>query len=180
VVGGGKAGAPMAAAVAGTLGERITAGALNIKSGHTRYNHAARGALRASGNIRPPKLHLCPGRPCHHGCRPRPHRLTEAGHPVPDQKGQTGTRNVGPVGRVELARPGDRAAFGGGSALLPLPAPGLTLASLGALTSLLLACGAGITEINGSRTIADCSQIRGRPCSPAWPAPARGGQPHSL
>src|SRR5450756_1442931 len=31
VVGGGKAGAPMAAAVAGILGERISAGAVNVK-----------------------------------------------------------------------------------------------------------------------------------------------------
>ena len=35
VVGGGKAGSPMAAAVADMLGDRLTAGVVNVKHGHT-------------------------------------------------------------------------------------------------------------------------------------------------
>src|SRR6185503_15580483 len=54
--------------------------------------------------------------------------IIEAGHPVPDQAGLDGARQI-----IELAlRCGDRDLFlflisGGGSALLPVPADGLTL-----------------------------------------------------
>ncbi len=48
---------------------------------------------------------------------------------------------------------------GGGSALLPSPAPGITLEDLQALTATLLACGASITEINAVRK--HCSQLQG-------------------
>ena len=50
VVGGGKAGGPMAAAVYEILGSRITAGAVNVKYGH---NAAAGGwRVRFEGEIR--------------------------------------------------------------------------------------------------------------------------------
>ena len=48
---------------------------------------------------------------------------------------------------------------GGGSALLPLPVAGVTLADTQALTSVLLRCGADITEINTIRK--HCSRLQG-------------------
>ena len=48
---------------------------------------------------------------------------------------------------------------GGGSALMPLPVPGVSLGDLQALTGALLRCGADITELNTVRK--HCSQIQG-------------------
>ena len=72
-----------------------------------------------------------------------------AGHPVPDEAGVAGTQR-----QLELVQDLDPNALviclfsGGGSALLPAPAPGLTLAEKQDTTRLLLACGATIDEIN--------------------------------
>ena len=76
----------------------------------------------------------------------------ECGHPVPDERGQRGAAKI-----LELARtagPDDMVVClisGGGSALLPLPAPGFTLAEKQEITKALLACGANIHEINAVR-----------------------------
>ncbi|MDZ4799275.1 MAG: glycerate kinase [Bryobacteraceae bacterium] len=79
-------------------------------------------------------------------------RLNECGHPVPDEAGVKGAS--------EIARMLDDAdehdlvlvlVSGGGSALLPLPVDGVTLADKQATTSLLLSCGANIHEINAVR-----------------------------
>jgi len=76
----------------------------------------------------------------------------ECGHPVPDERGTRGAERI-----LELARsagPDDMVVClisGGGSALLPLPAPGFTLAEKQELTKALLACGANIHEINSVR-----------------------------
>ncbi len=78
--------------------------------------------------------------------------IVEAGHPVPDEAGVAGSRRL-----LELAReagPRDLVIAlisGGGSALMPLPAAGLTLADKQATTRELLACGAEISEINTIR-----------------------------
>jgi hydroxypyruvate reductase len=78
--------------------------------------------------------------------------LREAGHPVPDEKGMAAARDM-----LRLAeRADDRTLVlflvsGGGSALLPLPAEGLSLADKQATTRILLACGATIHEINALR-----------------------------
>ena len=48
---------------------------------------------------------------------------------------------------------------GGGSALMPLPAPGISLADLQSTTSALLACGASIDQINTVRKHLD--QLKG-------------------
>ena len=78
--------------------------------------------------------------------------VVEAGHPVPDEAGEHAARRI-----LSLARdlgPEDQLVFlasGGGSALLSLPAPDLTLADKQAVTRALLRSGATITEINTVR-----------------------------
>ncbi len=141
VLGGGKAGAPMAQALAEILGVKLTAGWINVKEGHLVD-------------------------------APLPETLTihEAGHPIPNAAGQLGARRI-----LDLAREAGAQDLvfclisGGGSALLPLPVEGITLADLQALTDALLRCGATINEINAVRK--HCSQIKGgqlaRAASPA-------------
>lgn len=78
--------------------------------------------------------------------------LGEAGHPVPDDKGVMGARKIRDI--VASTKSEDLVIClisGGGSALMPLPAPGITLEDKQALTSTLLACGADIHEINALR-----------------------------
>lgn len=78
--------------------------------------------------------------------------VVEAGHPIPDAAGVSGTQKI-----VELLAPlgEDDLVFcllsGGGSALLPLPAEGVTLQEKQAVTELLLQCGATINETNTVR-----------------------------
>jgi glycerate 2-kinase len=76
-------------------------------------------------------------------------RVMAAGHPVPDENGALAGAEVG----AALAAAGQRDQVvalisGGGSALLPAPAAGLTLADKIAVNRLLLANGFEITEIN--------------------------------
>ncbi len=78
--------------------------------------------------------------------------LLEAGHPVPDAAGLSASRRVAEI--LELAGRQDLViclVSGGGSALLPAPAPGITLEDKMAATRLLLECGARINEINTVR-----------------------------
>ena len=97
--------------------------------------------------------------------------IVEAGHPVPDAAGAATARRI-----LELARglgPDDLLLClisGGGSALLPLPAAGLSLADKQAVSRALLACGARIGEINGVRT--HLSAVKGGRLAAAA-APAR-------
>ncbi|MBW2108273.1 MAG: glycerate kinase [Deltaproteobacteria bacterium] len=79
-------------------------------------------------------------------------RLVEAGHPVPDSAGLEGARAV--LEMATRAQGGDLVICvlsGGGSALLPLPVKGVSLADKQAVTKVLLACGATIHEINAVR-----------------------------
>jgi hydroxypyruvate reductase len=74
------------------------------------------------------------------------------GHPVPDERGFSGARRIeaicGEAGENDLVI----CLFSGGaSALTPYPAPPITLAEKRETTRLLLACGAGIHEINAVR-----------------------------
>ncbi len=79
-------------------------------------------------------------------------RVNEAGHPVPDQAGVDGTREI--LSFLEDTG-SDELVFclisGGGSALSPAPAEGLTLEDKQEVTRLLLDCGATIHEINAIR-----------------------------
>ena len=78
--------------------------------------------------------------------------LVEAGHPIPDAAGVAGTKTI--VGLLEQLEEKDLVfclLSGGGSALLPLPAHGVTLEEKQAVTGLLLQCGATINETNTVR-----------------------------
>jgi glycerate 2-kinase len=98
-------------------------------------------------------------------------QVVEAGHPVPDAAGQQAAQRI-----LALARglgPDDQLVFlasGGGSALLSLPAPQITLADKQAVTRALLRSGATITEINTVRK--HLSAIKGGRLAAAA-APAR-------
>ena len=79
-------------------------------------------------------------------------KVVEAGHPIPDQAGFFGAQQVATL--VSRAGATDLILFvisGGGSALLPMPADGLTLADKQATTEALLASGAAIQEVNALR-----------------------------
>jgi hydroxypyruvate reductase len=78
--------------------------------------------------------------------------VTEAGHPLPDAAGMAAARRI--LALVKRAGPRDLVLVllsGGGSALLPLPAAGLTLSDKQAVTQALLDRGAAIGEINAVR-----------------------------
>jgi glycerate 2-kinase len=78
--------------------------------------------------------------------------IVEAAHPVPDEKGAEAARRV--LALAEEAGPDDLVLClisGGGSALLTMPAPGLSLGDKQAVNKALLASGADITEMNTVR-----------------------------
>ncbi|GAB4260973.1 MAG: glycerate kinase [Deferrisomatales bacterium] len=78
--------------------------------------------------------------------------VREASHPVPDARGLRAAEAilelVGGAGPTDVVL---SVLSGGGSALLTLPAPGVSLDDLQRLTDLLLSCGATIGEINTLR-----------------------------
>ena len=87
-----------------------------------------------------------------HGLPTQRIRVVEAGHPVPDEAGETAAKEI--LEKVAELRPDDlllALLSGGGSSLLSLPAPGVTMAQLKALTNRLLRSGADIQEINTVR-----------------------------
>jgi hydroxypyruvate reductase len=87
-----------------------------------------------------------------HLARLRRIELHECGHPVPDARGVGGAQRIADIARGAGER--DLAIClisGGASALLPMPAPPVTLERKQATTKLLLACGASIHEINTVR-----------------------------
>jgi hydroxypyruvate reductase len=97
--------------------------------------------------------------------------IIEAGHPTPDAAGEAGAQRV-----LDLARtlgPDDLGLClisGGGSALLSLPAHGLTLAHKQAVNAALLRSGAPISAMNVVRK--HLSAIKGgRLAAAAYPAP---------
>ena len=130
VVGAGKASARMAGALEKILGDRIAGGWINVKSGG-----GAEKPLR--------RIHI-----------------HEAAHPIPDEAGLRGAREI--VKILESAGTGDLVLLclsGGGSALMPLPVEGVSLADKQAVTQALLACGADIREVNTVRK--HLSQLKG-------------------
>jgi hydroxypyruvate reductase len=75
--------------------------------------------------------------------------IAEASHPVPDEAGMQAAARI--LKLAEGAREGDLVlalVSGGGSALLTLPAAGLTLADKQNVNRALLSCGAAIGEMN--------------------------------
>jgi glycerate 2-kinase len=75
--------------------------------------------------------------------------VVEAAHPVPDAAGRDAARRI--LGRVVGLGPDDLVLClfsGGGSSLLVLPAPGVTLEDKQAINTALLRCGAPIDEMN--------------------------------
>jgi glycerate 2-kinase len=132
VAGAGKAGAPMAQAVQEVLGDRIEAGLVVVKTGHSSDRMA---------DIAPISI-------------------VEASHPIPDEAGADAGRAI--LALAEKAGPKDLVIAllsGGGSALLVAPAEGITLADKQAMTNALLACGATINEVNCLRK--HCSAVKG-------------------
>ncbi|MBS0526682.1 MAG: glycerate kinase [Proteobacteria bacterium] len=78
--------------------------------------------------------------------------IVEAAHPVPDEKGRAAAGRI--LDRVKGLTPDDLVLClisGGASALLALPAPGLTLADKQEVNRALLKSGANIVEMNTVR-----------------------------
>jgi glycerate 2-kinase len=133
VVGAGKAGGPMALAAEQALAER--------GRGCTGVVNVPVGSAYPTRSIR-----LHPARP--------------PGTNEPTAEGVDGAEQM--LDLLGQASPQDGCLCllsGGGSALLPAPAPGLTLADKQATTRLLHACGASIREINAVRK--HLSRIKG-------------------
>jgi glycerate 2-kinase len=86
--------------------------------------------------------------------------INSCGHPVPDRRGVAGARRIAQIaseaGACDLIL---CLISGGASALLPLPAPPITLAEKQSTTRLLLHCGANIHELNCVRK--HISRIKG-------------------
>jgi glycerate-2-kinase len=121
VVGGGKAGGLMTKAVGTLLGKRITSGHVNVLKG-TEHSKLGRITLRG------------------------------ASHPIPDREGVNGVDRM-----LDLTNGLTKRDLvitlisGGGSALMPYPAPGISLDDIQELTGLLLRAGATINELNSMR-----------------------------
>jgi glycerate 2-kinase len=105
-----------------------------------------------------------------HGVQCRRIEVVEAAHPVPDAAGEQAARRI--LAAVQNLSPDDLVLClisGGGSALLSLPAPGLTLEDKQAANRALLRSGATIAEMNCVRK--HLSAIKGgrlaAACAPA-------------
>ena len=123
VVGAGKAAAAMARAVERAWPTNALLEGMVI----TRYAHGYANVEGATTRI----------------------RVLEAGHPVPDEAGESAAKEI--LALAESLSSDDLLLVlvsGGGSSLLSLPAPGITMADLKAVTGALLACGAPIQEMN--------------------------------
>jgi len=96
--------------------------------------------------------------------------LNECGHPIPDGNGELGARRIAEI--ASQAGQDDLVVClisGGASALLPLPAPPVTLEQKQETTRLLLHCGANIHELNCVRK--HISAVKGGQLAQlAWPA----------
>lgn len=105
-----------------------------------------------------------------HGVDCRRIEVVEAAHPVPDQAGEQAAARV--LQAVQGLGEDDLVLClisGGGSALLSLPAPGLSLPQKQAINRALLKSGAAIDEMNCVRK--HLSAVKGgRLAAAAWPA----------
>ena len=87
-----------------------------------------------------------------HGLPTERIRVVEAGHPVPDEAGEAAAREI--LRLAATLGPEDLLLVlvsGGGSALLSIPAEGIAMADLKAVTRALLASGAAIQDMNTVR-----------------------------
>ena len=87
-----------------------------------------------------------------HGVPTKRIRVVEAGHPVPDEAGESAARQI--LADVQKLAPDDlllALLSGGGSSLLSLPAPDIPMADLKKVTQQLLKSGAAIQEMNTVR-----------------------------
>ena len=108
-----------------------------------------------------------------HGLPTQRIRVVEAGHPVPDESGEQAARET--LERVSALQSGDlllALVSGGGSSLLSLPVPEVTMADLKQVTRDLLSSGAPIEQMNVVRK--HLSQIAGGRLAAA--AAARGAR----
>ena len=122
VVGGGKAGRRTGEALAGILGDRITAGVLNV------YRDQAKEPI--SGRL----------------------RLAAADHPAPNAAGMEGARRMVDILRSADPKTLVIALIsGGGSSLMALPVEGVGLEDYRTVCNLLLTVPATIDEINAVR-----------------------------
>jgi glycerate 2-kinase len=106
-----------------------------------------------------------------HGLNLKKTTVLEASHPLPDEAGVAAAQKIKAL--LEQAGPRDlifSVISGGGSALLPLPAKGISLAAKQQVTQKLLGCGASIQEINAVRK--HLSRVKGgQLAQAAAPAP---------
>ncbi|MHA1238921.1 MAG: glycerate kinase type-2 family protein [Candidatus Odinarchaeia archaeon] len=122
VVGAGKASGYMAVAAEEILGDKISSGFVNILRG-------------TKDRFKTERI-----------------QLNEADHPIPSEAGVQGARKI-----FEIAKKAGENDLllcllsGGGSALMPLPAPPVSLEDMKEITNLLLKSGANIVEINAVR-----------------------------
>jgi hydroxypyruvate reductase len=120
----GKAAVPMAEGLRSMHGDSISKGVVVTKKGQLK-----------KGVDLPPEIDVI-----------------EAGHPLPDQQSIHGAQTI--IRLLRETKPDDLilcCISGGGSALMSLPKNGISLDEVQALTTLLLACGATIDEINTIR-----------------------------
>jgi glycerate 2-kinase len=106
-----------------------------------------------------------------HGLKLTKTEVLEASHPIPDEAGLQAARRIKSLLKTEQAHDLVFSVIsGGGSALLTLPAKGLSLAAKQAITQMLLGCGASIQESNTVRK--HLSLVKGgQLASAAVPAP---------
>ncbi|MCL4473928.1 MAG: DUF4147 domain-containing protein [Actinobacteria bacterium] len=139
VLGAGKAAGPMALAIESVLGERVSSGAVVVKDGY-----GVDGLKRIA--------------------------LREAAHPIPDARSAGAAREL-----LEMATgAGERDLVicllsGGGSALMALTPPGLTLDGLQRTSEALFRSGAAIDEVNTVRKHLTMASA-GRLAAAAFPA----------
>ena len=135
VVGGGKASGKMAEALEEILGNRISAGIVNIPYKETHTSNQVKTTETPSPSSRIGTI-----------------KLQQASHPIPDEAGLEGTRGI-----LELASQAgkDDLIFclisGGGSSLMPLPRGKISLSDKRLITESLLRSGATIDEVNTVR-----------------------------
>ena len=105
-----------------------------------------------------------------HGLPTRNIRVVEAGHPVPDEAGEAAAHEI--LSRVKGLKENDlllALLSGGGSSLLSLPAPDISMEELKTVTRDLLRSGAAIQEMNTVRK--HLSAIHGGRLAAACKAP---------